>query len=299
MDKKTACAHIPPDTHFSYTTRDAIIYALGVGARVKEDLRYIYENSDNFQVLPSYVVAPGFASMSLMDWPGIDFDLQRILHGEQYIEVYNPLPEEGNLRSEARVVDIVDKGSFALILCDVTTYDEATGKKISTQQFSTFQSGSGNFGGERTSVHEKKTVPIPTRAPDAVVEQKTSVDQAGLYRMAGGDLNPLHVDPNFAKMSGFKTPILHGLGTFGFATRHVLATWGGNDASKFKAMKVRFSSPVIPGQTLVTETWKDGNRIIFQTKVKETGKTVISNSYMDLHEASAKPTIQDGLDSKL
>ncbi|KAK6050557.1 hypothetical protein COOONC_11937, partial [Cooperia oncophora] len=107
----------------------------------------------------------------------IEFDLARILHGEQYIEVYGPLPSEAKLRSEARVVDILDKGSGALILSEVTTYDNATGKKLAMQQVCTFQVGSGKFGGPRTSSHEKPAAEIPTRQPDAVFEEKTSVDQ--------------------------------------------------------------------------------------------------------------------------
>ncbi|CAI2343331.1 unnamed protein product [Caenorhabditis sp. 36 PRJEB53466] len=298
MDKKTACAHVPDPKIFDFTSRDAIIYALGVGARAKEDLSYVYENNESFKVLPSFIVAPGFEAMMLLGWPGIEFDLPRVLHGEQYIEIYHPIPSEGKLKSEARVVDILDKGSAALILSNITTYDES-GKKIAMQQFSTFQSGAGNFGGERTSTYEIKALPVPDRAPDAVIEQKTTVDQAALYRMGSGDMNPLHVDPEFAKMSGFKTPILHGLCTLGFATRHVIAAWADNDSDRFKAIKVRFSSPVLPGQTLVTETWKNGNRIHFQSKVKETGKVVISNGYVDLHKASEKPTVPSDLASKL
>uniref|UniRef100_A0A1I7T323 MaoC-like domain-containing protein n=1 Tax=Caenorhabditis tropicalis TaxID=1561998 RepID=A0A1I7T323_9PELO len=298
MDKKTACAHVPEPSEFEYTTRDAIIYALGVGARAKEDLCYVYENHEDFKVLPSFIVAPGFLAHTLMDWPGVEFDLQKVLHGEQYIEVLHPLPADGKLKSEARVVDILDKGSGALILGNVTTYDEQ-GKKVAIQQFSTFQTGYGNFGGDRTSPHEFKAAAVPDRAPDAVIEQKTSVDQAALYRLGSGDMNPLHVDPQFAKVSGFKTPILHGLCSLGFATRHVIAAWAGNDSNKFKAIKVRFSSPVLPGQTLVTETWKNGNRILFQVKVKETGKVVISNAYVDLTEASELPTVPADLVSKL
>ncbi|CAI5442046.1 unnamed protein product [Caenorhabditis angaria] len=290
MDAAKARAHIPEPTYFEYNQRDAIIYALGVGANAKTDLNYIYENASDFKVLPSFLVAPGFPSGNVMDWPGVEFDLTRILHGEQYIELVEPLAADGKLRSEGRVVDILDKGSGALILVEITTFDETTNKKIGMQQMGIFQVGGGKFGGSRTSPHEKPAATIPSRAPDAVIEEPTYPNQAALYRQGGGDLNPLHVDPNFAKMSGFKEPILHGLCSLGFATRHVISTWARNDSDKFKAMKVRFSSPVIPGQTLVTETWKEGNRIIFQTKVKETGKVVVSNAYVDLHEATATPT---------
>ncbi|KHJ91714.1 MaoC-like protein [Oesophagostomum dentatum] len=293
MDPAEAKGHIPNPEYFNYTSRDAIIYALGVGAHVKTDLRYVYEMAEDFLPLPTFVVAPGLTAGNIMDWPGIEFDLTRILHGEQYIEVYGPLPSEAKLRSEARVVDVLDKGSGALILTEVTTYDDGTGKKLAMQQLGIFQVGSGKFGGQRNSPHEKPAADIPKRQPDAIFEEKTTADQAALYRMGSGDMNPLHIDQNFAKMSGFKEPILHGLCSMGFATRHVIKLWAENDASRFKALKVRFSAPVIPGQTLRTETWKDGNRIIFQTKVKETDKVVISSAWIALSHASPEATVLD------
>ncbi|KAK5978149.1 Peroxisomal multifunctional enzyme [Trichostrongylus colubriformis] len=299
MDLSTAKAHIPAPEYFEYTSKEAIIYALGVGAKTKTDLRYVYEMAEDFLPLPTFIVAPGLKAAGIMDWPGIEFDLARILHGEQYIEVCEPLPSEAKLRSEARVVDILDKGSGALILSEITTYDDRTGKKLAMQQIGTFQVGSGKFGGPRTSPHEKPAAAVPSRQPDAVFEEKTSTEQATLYRIGSGDLNPLHIDPMFAKMSGFEEPILHGLCSMGFAARHVINGWAGNDANRFKALKVRFSSPVIPGQTLRTETWKDGNRIIFQTKVKETDKVVISNAWMTLTEIADSPTVTDRLQAKL
>ncbi|VDM66128.1 unnamed protein product [Strongylus vulgaris] len=177
MDPVVAKSHIPPADYYQYTSRDAIIYALGVGAHAKTDLRYVYEMAEDFLPLPTFIVAPGLAAGSIFGWPGIKFDLSKILHGEQYIELYEPLPSEAKLRSEARVVDVLDKGSGALILTEVTTYDEETGKKLSKQQLGMFQMGSGKFGGQRVSPHEKPAAEIPKTMPDAVFEEKTSVDQ--------------------------------------------------------------------------------------------------------------------------
>ncbi|VDM54713.1 unnamed protein product [Angiostrongylus costaricensis] len=272
MEPTVAKAHIPPPDFFQYTTKDVIIYALGVGAKVRADLRYVYEMSENFLPLPTFIVVPGLRAVGAVDWPGIQFDYTRLLHGEQYIEIYEELPSEANLRSETRIVDILDKGSGALMLFEVTTYDETTGRKLALQQVCTFQVGSGNFGGPRSSVHEKPGAEVPPRLPDAVFEEKTSTDQAAIYRIGSGDLNPLHIDPAFAKMSGLEKPILHGLCSMAFSIRHVISGWAENDASRIKALKVRFSSRVIPGDTLRTETWKEGNQIIFQTKVRNVMK---------------------------
>ncbi|CAI4225780.1 unnamed protein product [Auanema sp. JU1783] len=299
MDPKAAREHKAPPEFFSYESRDAIIYALGIGNRAREDLRYVYENDESFAPYPTYVVAPGLLSLNIMSWPGIEFDLSRILHGEQYIEIFESLPASGKLRSETRVVDLLDKGSGALILSEVITYDDATNKKLSRQLVSTFQVGGGGFGGNRSHPDEVQPAKIPESAPDAVVEEVTNEDQATLYRMGSLDLNPLHVDPEFATMSGFKQPILHGLCSMGFATRHIIKTWTDNDASKLQKIKVRFSAPVLPGQTLRTEMWKNGNKIIFQTKVKETDKVVIANGWMELKEPSEKPTIIERLAAKL
>uniref|UniRef100_A0A183BZU8 MaoC-like domain-containing protein n=1 Tax=Globodera pallida TaxID=36090 RepID=A0A183BZU8_GLOPA len=198
---------------------------------------------------------PPFSSTILKtDWPGIQFDLSRVLHGEQYIDLFAPFPPDGTqLRSEMRVADVLDKGANALIITEVATFDDRTDEKLSFQQFGIIQGGAGGFGGNRTSPAERKVPPVPQgRAPDAVLEDKTRLDQAALYRLGSGDLNPLHIDANFSKMAGFQRPILHGLCTLGISCRLILQA---------------------------------------QTKVKETGKVVLSNGCVELCELS----LNDGI----
>ncbi|XP_018412812.1 PREDICTED: peroxisomal multifunctional enzyme type 2 isoform X2 [Nanorana parkeri] len=284
IDPALAIGQKLPPTVYSYTHIQPILYALGVGMSTKDPdhLKFLFESSDEFGCLPTFGVVlsqAAFMGGGLSSVPGLNIDFTRVLHGEQYLEVYKPIPTSGEMHSEGTVADILDKGSGALILLDVKTY---CGKDlICYNQFSVFVVGAGGFGGKRSSPKAKATANPPNRPPDAVVTDITTPDQAALYRLSG-DWNPLHIDPNFAALAGFEIPILHGLCTFGFSARHVLKHFANNDVSKFKAIKVRFAKPVIPGQTLLTEMWKEDNRIYLQTKVKETGEIAIAGAYVDL-----------------
>ncbi|XP_072537991.1 peroxisomal multifunctional enzyme type 2 [Salminus brasiliensis] len=301
-----AVGTVLPETTFNYTHMQCILYALGVGMSTKEPdhLKFLYEGHEDFSCLPTFAVIAAQASMmegGLSTVPGLSFDPTRLLHGEQYLELYKPLPTSGTLTSKASIADILDKGSGAVILLDVHTYSKQ--ELVCYSQFSVFIVGSGGFGGKRASDKAVPTVAAPNRAPDVVVVDETGRDQAALYRLSG-DWNPLHIDPSFAAMGGFKSPILHGLCSFGFAARHVLKQYADNDVSRFKSIKVRFVKPVFPGQSLQTEMWKEGNRIHLLSKVKESGAVVLSGAYIDLHAApdasvSTAPAQTGGLQSDL
>ncbi|KAL8606478.1 hypothetical protein ACOMHN_015567 [Nucella lapillus] len=275
----------PSPQSFTFTDRDVILYSLGVGVSTQQEdyLKFLFEHTEDFSTLPTFGVIPAFSAMINSTGAGIQgfpIDPTKVLHGEQYLELYKPLPTSGTLTSTVRVKDILDKGSGAFILYNVETVDEQ-GELIAFNQFGTFVVGSGKFGGPRTSPDAKLPADPPSRAPDASMSEKTSVDQAALYRLSG-DRNPLHIDPGFAAMGGFAQPILHGLSSFGFAVRHVMKTFANNDMTKFKAVKVRFSKPVLPGQTLQTDMWREGSRVFFRTKVVENGNVCISGAYVDL-----------------
>ncbi len=279
----------------SYTERDLALYALGVGAGANpldpKELQFVYEmNPDGFYALPTFGVAPALKLMFDMakegkQAPGLKYGFDRVLHGEQYTEVKRPLPTNAKLTHKGKIKEIFDKGKNALVITAVTSYDEL-GNELIYNEITTFVRGAGGWGGERGPQGETN-VP-PTRAPDATVTEKVPEDQALLYRLSG-DWNPLHADPNFAKNFGFERPILHGLCTFGYAGRHVVRAMCNNDPRKFKSIRSRFSDSVFPGETLVTEMWKESDeKVIFRTKVKERDKVVISGGAVELYKEIPK-----------
>lgn len=263
-----------------------ILYALGVGVGVGQSqvdpkvLQYTYENG--LKALPTYAVIPMFSSVgSLFSVPGLSFNPMMLLHGEQYTEIVAPpLPLSAEVVTEGVVSGVYDKGKGALLTIDFSTKDKKTGKELIKNVMSAFIRGEGGFGGDAKSP-EPGNEP-PDRKPDAVIEYPTLPQQALLYRLSG-DKNPLHVDPNMAKMGGFDVPILHGLCTFGNLGRAVIDSFCDGDPKRFKAIKVRFSKPVFPGETIVCQMWKESdNEIICKASVKEREIDVITNARVSL-----------------
>ncbi|KAE8450509.1 bifunctional hydroxyacyl-CoA dehydrogenase/enoyl-CoA hydratase fox2 [Mollisiaceae sp. DMI_Dod_QoI] len=268
-------------TEFKYEEKDAILYNLGVGAK-KTDLPLVFEGDENFQVLPTFGVIPFFSAETPYQISDIvpNFSPMMLLHGEQYLEILSyPIPTSGTLISHAKLLEVVDKGNAAIVKSGITTLNKATGKPLFYNESTVFIRGSGGFGGEKKAQDRGASTAAnkpPSRPADWVHEEKTTEEQAVLYRLSG-DYNPLHVDPAFAKMGGFKVPILHGLCFFGIAGKAIYGKYG-----RFRNIKVRFAGTVLPGQTLVTETWKEGGKVLFQTKVKETGKLAIASAAVEL-----------------
>ncbi|XP_065166883.1 peroxisomal multifunctional enzyme type 2-like isoform X1 [Atheta coriaria] len=271
----------------SFNDKDAILYALGVGASVTNpgDLRFLYENHEDFSVLPTYLATlsvGALMSSSTMDnvVPGKTVSLENVLHGEQYLEVMDDFSAPKTFTNSMNTVEVLDKGSGAVIVTDVVSQD-ASGKPLWRNQIATFAVGAGQFGGPRSGNKLIPCVPKPNRSCDKSLSYKTSQDQAALFRLSG-DVNPLHIDPNFAAVAGYKKPILHGLCSLGISVRLVLQAYAGNDPKLFKALKCRFVKPVLPGQTIKVDMWRAGNRIHFETSTVENNSVTISGSYVDL-----------------
>ncbi len=262
----------------TYTEKDTILYALGIGLGYdpmdKAQLNYLFEEYD-FTCVPTMAVVLAGPGMWSRD-PDSGIDWKQILHGEQEVIVHRPLPPAATVTATTKVTEVLDKGAGkgALIYTTRTLKDKATGDDLATLKSTTFARGNGGFGGRPGP--QPAPHPIPDRAPDAVCDLPTMINSALIYRLSG-DRNPLHICPDVAAAAGFKAPILHGLCSLGTAGHAVLRSYCDYDAKRFKSLKLRFASPVYPGETIRTEMWQDANVVSFQSKVVERDQIVLSN----------------------
>jgi acyl dehydratase len=277
----------------SWTSTDALLYAVGVGAGLGDplqELEFTTENSEGVtqQVLPTYAVLVAQARAGRRIG---DFDPALLVHAEQGFELHRPLPVQGTVRTVSTVTGIYDKGSGALVFSENVAVDTATGDDLVTSRASVFIRGEGGFGGDRgpgDGWHR------PDREPDHRVVQPTRPEQALLYRLSG-DRNPLHADPKFAARGGFSRPILHGLCTYGVTGRALLHAVCGSDPARFRSMSGRFSRPVLPGDTLVVSIWLpegSGDTALFQTATED-GSVVIDHGRMQFLAPGAGPRAGD------
>ncbi len=262
-------------SEFSYTERDAIIYALGIGF-TKEDLEYVYEGAKGFKPFPTYgVILPFQAGVEAFLSTKANFAM--VVHGEQSLEIHNPLPRSGKIFTTAVIEGIYDKGSGALIVMRFDTKNEA-GVPICTNWNGAFVRGAGGFGG---APQPKKDIPsIPPREPDFTFEAQTQVNQAALYRLSG-DRNPLHIDPAVAKAVGFREPILHGLCTYGVVCRRFVQQVFRGNSENLKSYSARFSSPVIPGDSLQTKVWQVNSNLFLLEVYNAKGEAVLRNGRIE------------------
>ncbi len=256
---------------YSYDEKDALLYNVGIGARPYDDVDFLYEGNGP-KVFPTFAVIGGMAGMGVMgQLEGINPVM--ILHGEQSITLHRELPPKASLTLQGELVGLWDKGAAAVVEIETTASDDQG--PLFTAKAGIFARGSGGFGGERGPSAKEKNNP-PEKEPDHVVSDETRMEQAAIYRLSG-DRNPLHADPKAAAAGGFKTPILHGLCTYGVAGRAIIKACCGGDPARLRSLQVRFSSPVFPGETIRTEIWREGERVSFRARVVERDVVVLNN----------------------
>lgn len=283
LDYKAMLSQKTEGAETSYTEKDVLLYALGVGMgndpMNRDELPFVYEK--NLKVLPTFatVISPGRGGTQSGTAParGSGINFLMVLHGEQRLTVHQPLPAFGDFYADRRTTDVIDKGpgKGALIVNETVLRSKANNEKIVTLSGTIFARADGGFGGPSEGGPVPHEVPTD-RAPDTEVAITTKPDQALIYRLSG-DRNPLHSDPDTAKAAGYPRPILHGLCTYGLTCRAVLQGYAGYDPALIRQFDVRFSSPVFPGETVTTRMWKDGQVISFDAVVKERNATVIKN----------------------
>jgi acyl dehydratase len=260
-------------TQISWSPKDGLLYALGVGAGT-EELAFTTENSIDVpqRILPTLGVVLGIPGAGTISAIGT-FNLANLVHGEQGITLHREIPTSGSINVQGRVTGIYDKGSGAVATLESDCTDAATGEPLFSTTTSVFIKGEGGWGGERGPSGSRNAP--PDRPADKSVSERTRPEQALIYRLSG-DRNPLHSDPRFAATAGFDRPILHGLCTFGFAGRALLHTLCQSDPARFRSMEGRFASPVFPGEELTTEMWIAApGECVFQTK-GEDGRIVLA-----------------------
>jgi peroxisomal enoyl-CoA hydratase 2 len=287
-----------PTTKVAYNRRDLILYAIGIGLK---DPKYVYELDPSFAPFPAYPLVLGLKGDSFdVNSFAEKFKLQRIpslpaqaadrvVHGEQYLEIVAPLPVEGSFKIDTKVAGVWDTGK-GMIIDQESVLKDDTGKVYAKMITSPFFIGSGGFGGKKKP--DQPFMNASDRSPDVIHEDSILPTQHLIYRLSS-DYNPLHIDPQVGKRLNMKGAILHGLCTFGHVAAAIVLHFGGNNPNSLKTIYGRFVSPVYPGETLQTEMWKvkeqdDVIVIAYMTKVKERNAIVLRGGSTIINRSRSK-----------
>ncbi|MEU7716518.1 MaoC/PaaZ C-terminal domain-containing protein [Streptomyces tibetensis] len=254
IDAAKALAAAPRTGELSWDPKDVQLYHLGIGAGSPatdpDELRYTLET--RLHVLPSFATVAGGGKPGVtsgLSMPGVEVDLARVLHGGQNLVIHRPIPATGTATATHRIAAVYDKGTAAVLVLRTDVAD--TEGPLWTNDAQIFVRGEGGWGGDRGP---SARLEPPAGHPDRTAERPIRDDQALLYRLSG-DFNPLHADPEFAKVAGFERPILHGLCTYGITLKAVVDTLLGGDVTRVRSYATRFAGVVYPGETLRIRMW--------------------------------------------
>jgi len=272
----------------TYTWKDVVLYALGVGAG-EADLHYCYEK--DLKVIPSFSIATIFDILAQIGIKS-NVNLAGVLHGEQELIFHHPMPTQGGLNTEGKITHIFDKGQGkgALIIGESDTFS-SDGVHLFTSVCTVFGRLDGGFGGPQAA---KTSVRFPDRDADITVEEHPAAHQPLLYRLSG-DVFDLHVDPEFARLAGFEKPIMHGLCTHGYACRTLVDRLIPGAPEKARRMACRFSKPLYPGVPIKILIWKEKEgRALWRVINAQNGDVVIDNGVFEYGEIPKREIRFDG-----
>lgn len=274
LDTERLLRYKVAETHDLYDARDTILYALGTGAGLAphvDEQGLVFERS--LEALPSIAFVLGTPGFWAMD-PAVGLDWPRILHGEQSLVLYRPMEAQGEIIGKTRMGEIADKGpGKPALLRSHRTLTDASGAKVAELSEVWVLREAGGFGGERALSGPPPVVVPDTPAPYSL-DLPTSLQQALIYRLSG-DRNPLHVEAETARIGGFDRPVLHGLSSLGLVARALVHLNCAGDPRRLSSISARFTSPVFPGETIRTESWQDGDEIVFRAIATERNVVII------------------------
>lgn len=253
-----------------------------------------------------------------------------ILHMWQSIQWNETLPVPSassatlSTNMKCRILTVAPKKIGTFVTSETKIVEEASQTLICTQQSTTLVLGipPANVIARDVSSSGSRNVPAPgpthERAADYEFTYKSTPTQALLYRLASGDSNRIHVlgDDLLLEQLGLgkeaRKPILHGLCTFGIATRAILqyvsrqqsnlartcSTERSSNSNRLTHLEGSFKNPVFIEDILLVKIWNissqdsggrkgtprsqnNNNRqeIVFQVHNLSTGTVAVDQGY--------------------
>lgn len=273
----------------AYDRRDLLLYAVGIGC---EDLRHLYEGHAQFTAFPSFAIRWGSLGLQLDEQALPPSTGPLTIDAERCLQQLAPLPlppahGQARVQVRSRLLAVHPRGkngggAFVEFETEVADDQGRICQRLVTGLFKRGVQVLGDiapFEGRGLSRSEKLPVPKAERAPELVITRRIPANQAQIYRLSGDD-NPLHIDPEAARSGGFDAPILHGLCTYGHCAQWLVAALCDGNAGRLQRLRLRFASPVLPGDELTLRGWQDGpGRLLFELAVGE--RVVVSNALFE------------------